>query len=189
MAIFFLGIPAVFAPIGAAAPPESGSLDALVTAIADRIDLADTVAAAKWETAQRTHQDPVIDDPDREAVVYSGMAALGAKSGLSERWVDQVFAGQIDASKIVQRGLILRWNLDRASAPTAVVDLTTVRPEIDKTNVVIIDQMADSRSALIGSGCGALVTRSVMAMLAARPMDPLHQAALLRATVPLCSVG
>ncbi|MFB7719940.1 gamma subclass chorismate mutase AroQ [Nocardia sp. NPDC056100] len=189
MTVLFLGIPVILAPVSVAAPPEPGSLDALVTAIADRIELADAVAAAKWETARATRQEPVIDDPDREAVVYSGMAALGAKSGLSERWVDQVFAGQIDASKIVQRGLILRWNLDQGSAPTVAVDLTAVRPEIDRTNVEIIDQMADRRPALTGPGCGALVIRSVMATLAVRPMDPLHQAALFRATLPLCPVG
>ncbi|WP_405492658.1 gamma subclass chorismate mutase AroQ [Nocardia sp. NBC_00511] len=169
----------------AAAAPPTDSLDQLVGLLAARIGTADTVAEIKWAAAQQDSSQPVIDDPAREATIYDAMTQLGAQHGLPETWVRQVFAGQIDASKLVQRGLVTVWESGVAHAPTPTTDLAGIRPVIDRLNTSIIDEMSDRRAELTGPGCAARVTASVVAVGARQP-DDLHQAALIQAAVPLC---
>ena len=110
-------------PAAAAAPgspvadgPES-ELSPVVEAVLRRLNTADAVAAAKWESSQQTGQAPVVDDPVREAQVYDAMAVAGSRSGLPQDWVRQVFTGQIEANKTVQYGLLTRWRFDPAAVP------------------------------------------------------------------------
>lgn len=163
--------------------PAAGSLDQLVAVVADRLDTADAVAAAKWASSAPA---PVIDDPAREAQVYDGMAQLGAARELPEDWVRQVFYGQIEASKMVQRGLVARWQFDPAAAPTEPPDLSTVRPEIDRMNTEIVDHLSARRAELSGPGCVERLAHSVFGLLATGRGDALHRIALVRATTVLC---
>lgn len=168
-----------------AAAQPTDSLDQLVGLLAERIGTADTVAEVKWAAAQQDGSQPVIDDPAREATIYDAMTQLGAQHGLPEAWVRQVFAGQIDASKLVQRGLVTVWGSGIAHAPTPATDLAGIRPVIDRLNTSIIDEMSDRRAELTGPGCAARVTASVIAV-GAHQADGLHQAALIQAAAPLC---
>ena len=166
--------------IGDPADPES--LDALVALVHERLDTADAVAAAKWATVVRTGQPPMIDDPVREAEVYDAMAAQGADLGLPEPWVRQVFEGQIEANKIVQRGLHARWRADPRAAPATPPDLAAVRPVIDRVNGDILRQLAQHRSALTGpDGAQRLVVATAPELTSGR-VDALHGTALLRGT-------
>ncbi|MET8773695.1 gamma subclass chorismate mutase AroQ [Nocardia sp. NPDC004654] len=164
--------------------PVPGSLEPLVALIAQRIDTADAVAAAKWAHAARDGSVPTIDDPEREAAVYDAMARLGAAHGLSENWVRRVFFGQIEASKTVQYGLIARWRFDPAAAPAAPPDLTGVRPTIDRLNKAIIDQLAEHRAELAAPDCMERLAPGVFAHFTTA--DPLHRLALIRAASALC---
>ncbi|MCU1640352.1 MAG: Chorismate mutase [Nocardia sp.] len=175
-----------FGTEGAAAAQHAGSLDYLVGLLADRIDTADTVAAVKWAVASRDGQEPVIDDPVREAAIYDAMAQLGAQRDLPESWVREVFLGQIEASKIVQRGLVTQWRSGLEAAPTPAMDLTAVRPVIDRVDAEIIAELAARRVELASPDSAARLASSVVATIGSRQGDPLHEAALVRATVPLC---
>ncbi|MEV0298369.1 chorismate mutase [Nocardia sp. NPDC050710] len=163
-----------------------GPLDRLVRLVADRLGSADAVAAAKWAEVANDGREPMIDDPEREAEVYDAMARLGSGRGLPEQWVRQVFFGQIEASKMVQRGLVVRWRFDPASAPSGPPKLAVVRPGIDRLNADIIDQLAAHRDELSAPDCMERLATSVFGLLAAGYADPLHQAALVRAVTALC---
>ncbi|MGW4089011.1 gamma subclass chorismate mutase AroQ [Nocardia sp. NPDC004750] len=173
-------------PVSAGAAPADRSLDRLVALVVERLDTADAVAAAKWSTAGERGIEPTIDDPVREAEVYEAMVRLGHDRELSENWVRQVFLGQIEASKTVQRGLMTRWRFDPAAAPTAPAGLDSVRPVIDRVNVEILDQLAGHRAELTAPDCAEQLARSVFGVVVADRADVLHRAALVRAAVSLC---
>ncbi|MEV5647944.1 gamma subclass chorismate mutase AroQ [Nocardia sp. NPDC052254] len=169
----------------AASGPES-ELSPVVELVLRRLDTADAVAAAKWESSQQTGQPPVVDDPVREAQVYDAMAAAGTRSGLPQDWVRQVFAGQIEANKTVQYGLLTRWRFDPAAIPAPGSGLAAVRPIIDEVNGKILDQLAAQRAVLTGPDCAQRLTSAVFPVLTSGRVDGLHAAALVRATVTLC---
>ncbi|WP_024801346.1 chorismate mutase [Nocardia sp. BMG51109] len=175
--------PAVATP-GTAGPE---TLDRLVELVLERLNTADAVAAAKWATSVRTGQPPVIDDPVRETEVYDSMAALGADLGLPDSWVRQVFLGQIEANKIVQRGLHGRWRFDSRSVPATPPDLAAVRPVIDRANVGIVRELARGRALLTGPDCTQRLTGTALGVLSSGRVDPLHGAALVRGSAALCS--
>ncbi|WP_280245374.1 chorismate mutase [Nocardia abscessus] len=173
-------------PVSAGASPADGSLDRLVALVVERLDTADAVAAAKWAAAGEHGIEPAIDDPAREAEVYDAMARLGNGRDLPENWVRQVFLGQIEAHKTVQRGLMLRWRFDLAAAPPAPAGLASVRPVIDRVNVEILDQLATRRAELSAPDCAERLARSVFGVFTTGRGDPLHRAALVRAAASLC---
>ncbi|MBF6220961.1 gamma subclass chorismate mutase AroQ [Nocardia abscessus] len=173
-------------PVSAGASPADGSLDRLVALVVERLDTADAVAAAKWAAAGEHGVQPAIDDPAREAEVYDAMARLGNSRDLPENWVRQVFLGQIEAHKTVQRGLMLRWRFDPAAAPEATAGLASVRPAIDRVNVEILDQLATRRAQLTAPDCAERLARSVFGVFTTGGGDPLHRAALVRAAASLC---
>lgn len=164
---------------------DDPALDRIVALVIERLDTADAVAAAKWATAAQNGGLPSIDDPEREAQVYDVMARLGADRGLPETWIRQVFYEQIEANKIVQHGLVTRWRFDPAAAPSALPELASVRPVIDRVNVEIVDQLALRRAELTGPHCALRLASPVFGALTSG-RDALHQAALVRATAALC---
>ncbi|WP_454194432.1 chorismate mutase [Nocardia sp. Marseille-Q1738] len=173
-------------PASAGASPADGSLDRLVALVVERLDTADAVAAAKWAAAGERGIEPTIDDPVREAEVYDAMARLGNGRDLPENWVRQVFFGQIEANKTVQRGLMLRWRFDPAAAPNDPAGLASVRPVIDRVNGEILDQLAARRAELTAPDCTERLARSVFRVFVTGRIDALHQAALVRAAIALC---
>ncbi|MFI5778491.1 gamma subclass chorismate mutase AroQ [Nocardia sp. NPDC051570] len=174
-------------PVAHADPMAERPLDRVVELALTRLRTGDTVAAAKWVSAAASGTEPVIDDPAREAVVYDAMARAGAELGVPEDWVRQVFFGQIEANKMVQRGLLARWRFDPAAAPTTAPNLAAVRPVIDRVNGEIVAQLAAHRAELSGPGCAERLATSVFPSLTSGSADALHQAALVRASAALCS--
>lgn len=179
--------PSAPAPTGDGAPRADSALSPLVEAVLRRLNTADAVAAAKWAAAQATGQPPAVDDPAREAQVYDAMATAGARSGLPQDWVRQVFTGQIEANKTVQYGLLTRWRFDPAAAPApGTSDLAAVRPVIDEVNAEILKQLAEQRAVLEAPDCTRHLAAAVFPVATARRVDALHGAALVRAAVSLC---
>ncbi|GAB0103963.1 chorismate mutase [Nocardia sp. JMUB6875] len=177
---------ALVAGQGVAHAQEAQSLDRLVGLVVDRLETADTVAAVKWAGAVRDGGEPVIDDPAREAAIYDAMGALGVERGLPAGWVRAVFEGQIEANKLVQRGLVAEWRSQLVSAPVPATDLAGIRPVIDRANTGIVDELSARRAELASGDCPARLTGTVLAVAGARHVDLLHQAALVRAALPLC---
>ncbi|MEU7630041.1 gamma subclass chorismate mutase AroQ [Nocardia sp. NPDC049220] len=177
----------VLCPAIANATPDDESLDRLIALVVERLDTGDVVAAAKWAAATARDTEPTVDDPSREAEVYDAMARLGRERGLPVDWVREVFAGQIEANKTVQRGLMTRWRFDPAAVPHAPADLVSVRPRIDRMNEEIVEQLAAQRNTLTGPRCMERLAHSVFGVFTAARSDALHHTALVRAAVPLCS--
>ncbi len=174
-------VPAAHAQAPADAPVSS---DPLIDLLLERLNTADAVIAAKWVGA--ADRNPVIDDPAREQVVYDSMSRAGAALGLPESWVRQVFAGQIEANKMVQRGLLARWRLDPASVPRTSPDLTAVRPIIDRVNGEILRQLAQRRAELRGPTCAERLSTGVFGVFTGSRTDTLHRMALVRAAAAVC---
>jgi hypothetical protein len=119
---------------GLAEPRRSGSLTPLARLILERILLADKVAAAKFGTGRP------IDDPVREHQELDRVAELSVDMGLDPRASTEFFRDQIEANKVVQRGLHALWTDHPELRPSARPDLTgEIRPRLDALTTQILD--------------------------------------------------
>ncbi|WP_325704091.1 gamma subclass chorismate mutase AroQ [Pseudonocardia sp.] len=164
-------------PGGAAANPLSD----LVALAAQRIGTGDVVSAAKFGTPQ------AIDDPAREKQELDAVAAESPGLGVNPAESAQFFRDQIEASKVVQRGLYQLWTAHPELRPTTKPDLSkTVRPELDALTTEIMHQLQVTAAARhSGAQCA---TQSAAAVAdAAKPLDQLHRGALDVATHAVCA--
>ncbi|MGW3275346.1 gamma subclass chorismate mutase AroQ, partial [Streptomyces kronopolitis] len=118
------------APAPSAAPAHSpyGQLRPLAALSAERLATADVVAAAKYGTGSP------IDDPAREQEVLNSVAEQARQLGADPAATTRIFRDQIEANKVVQRGLYRQWDANPAQAPTERPDLQEVRKEINRIN-------------------------------------------------------
>jgi chorismate mutase len=147
---------------------------AFVELAVQRLAVAEAVAAAKYGSPRP------IDDPAREAVVMAGAMnrarAVQADPDVARRFV----AAQMEANKLVQRGLFAHWRDEPGCAPTRRPDLAReVRPDLDR----IDEQLMRLLPRLATPGCRALVGRA--RLRAERRLDALHRRGLARALAPL----
>ncbi|WP_411126774.1 chorismate mutase [Streptomyces sp. x-19] len=181
---------AVAAPAGAAARPTTGPLAAapapadrlrpLAALSADRLATADLVAAAKWGTGSP------IDDPAREREVLAAVAAQARQVGADPEATVRIFRDQIEASKLVQRGLHRRWAADPAQAPTSRPDLARVRAEIDRINGELVRAVAASPQARTAPDCVPRLAVDALRVGRQRHPDLLHAAGLARSLRSVC---
>ncbi|ANS65366.1 chorismate mutase [Streptomyces lincolnensis] len=182
-------VPAVAAP--AAAPARTAPVRAadvapgltpLTDLFAQRLLLADKVAAAKYGT------DKPIDDPVREQQILDDVAARAVGLGLDPEAVKVVFRDQIEANKVVQRGLYARWDAHPAQRPTERPDLVKeVRPQLDRITTEVLDAL--QRTAVVRGGASCeprLAVASVRSAFGYR-LDVLHWEGLARAVSSVCS--
>src|SRR5438067_7482141 len=158
----------------------SESLLPLVKSSADRVQIADQVAAAKFGTTQP------IDDPAREQQVLDGVAAKAPSLGLDPAVVRQFFRDQIEANKIVQRGLYAFWTAHPDQAPATRPDLSTIRPQIDRITDSLLHELAGTTASRAGHFCEARVFVGVHVVDAMRHLDQLHAEALGRSLDSAC---
>jgi chorismate mutase len=110
--------------------------DVLLPLVVRRLAVAESVAVAKWSSGRP------VEDRDREAVVLSAAAARAQRAGIDATLVYRVMAAQIEASKIVQRGLIARWRDQPASAPTSRTGLRGVRQTLEAIDEEFVTALA-----------------------------------------------
>jgi chorismate mutase len=151
---------------------SAAQLDALVELVVERLSLARDVAAAKYGSG-----DP-IDDPIREQqVLRSAGCALNVTS-VSRRTGMQFFQDQIEASKVVQRGLYHRWYRHPEEIPATSPDLAAeVRPKLDRITAQIIQQfrcMNEVPSFKPGD-VADLIDRRLSAAVPERQLPRLHR--------------
>ncbi|MEU5209095.1 chorismate mutase [Streptomyces sp. NPDC020742] len=173
-------------PASVAAPahaPWSGPLRPLVTLSAERLATADLVAAAKWGT------DSPIDDPARERQVLDAVAEQARQVGADPAATVRIFRDQIEANKVVQRGLHRRWTADPDTAPTARPDLGEVRKEINRINTALVRAVADSAGARSAPSCRPLLVAAEARVRHERHLDALHSLALARSLRSACATG
>ncbi|MFJ4641882.1 chorismate mutase [Streptomyces hygroscopicus] len=168
------------AAVAAPGGPVRASLRPLVELSAERALVADEVAAAKWGT------DSPIDDPAREREVLDAVARQAEELGADPVATARIFRDQIEASKVVQRGLYRRWAADPAQAPTDRPDLGRIRLEINRINGELVRAIADSAALREAPSCEGRLTAGAAAVIHGRRLDTLHTVALGRALPSVC---
>jgi chorismate mutase len=156
------------------------SLETLTAIAAQRVQLADTVAAAKWGT------DAAINDPVREKAVLDAVAAKSAQQGINPKAVQAVFTDQIEANKAVQYGLYSRWRAHPEQAPTTRPALGQVRPILDRITDQLLAELKATQPLRANHSCTAQLTRTRNRIERTRHLDPLHEDALVRALSSIC---
>ncbi|MFJ5678139.1 chorismate mutase [Streptomyces sp. NPDC093097] len=170
-------------PVSAPVVPVSasaGRLRPLAALSAERLATADLVAAAKWGTGSP------IDDPAREREVLDAVAEQARQWGADPEATRRIFRDQIEANKLVQRGLHRRWDADPAHAPTTRPDLARVRQEINRLNTELVRAIAVSPQARTAPGCGPRLVVSALRVGRERHLDLLHAAGLARSLRSVC---
>lgn len=169
-------------PAGHETPaPGHGALDPVVRLSAQRLLVADEVAAAKWGTGRP------IEDPARERQVLDAAAAdarrLGADSGQTVRF----FRDQIAAAGLVERVLTARWTADPSQAPGTRPALAGIRTALDRLDDRLVHALADTAGPRADPSCGARLAGDSARVAAELRLDTVHDAALARALATVCN--
>ncbi|WP_086851726.1 chorismate mutase [Amycolatopsis kentuckyensis] len=167
----------------APASASSPSLWRLTDLAAQRVAIADQVAAAKYGTPSP------IDDPAREQQIYDSVAARAPGLGLDPADAVRFFRAQIEANKLVQRGLYARWDAHPEEVPAGRPDLGQIRPVIDGLNTGLLTELAATATSRAARSCPVhqLVTADVVELF--HRFDALHRQALAAATSATCTAG
>ena len=181
--VFCMAVAGATPAAASAQTPSREGLIPLVGVAAERILLADKVAAAKFGTSIP------IEDPVREQQVLDRAAALAAEAGIDVPETVEFFRAQIEMSKVVQRGLYDRWTRHPELAPTERPDLATeVRPALDRITVAFIGHLAATENLRQPTlRCTISLTIAEAASDLRYRLDRLHERALHGAVERLCT--
>ncbi|MGQ5639279.1 MULTISPECIES: chorismate mutase [unclassified Streptomyces] len=167
-------------PGTAAAAPAPSPLRPVASLAAERLATADLVAAAKWGTTSP------IDDPAREQQVLDSVAAQAEQLGADPDEARRVFRDQIEANKIVQRGLFARWTAHPEQAPITKPDLNVVRQTINRINTDLVRTLAGTTAERTTPACAPELAVAVVEVHHEKHPDLLHTGALVRSLVSVC---
>ncbi|MER5578926.1 chorismate mutase [Streptomyces massasporeus] len=149
---------------------------------AQRLLLADKVAAAKYGT------DTPIDDPAREAQILTDVRSRAAGLGLDADAVAAVFRDQIEANKLVQRGLYTRWDANPGERPTERPDLAKeVRPALDRITTGLLAALAETDRDRAVPSCAPRLAVAAGWSAYTHRLDALHLEGLGRALPSVCA--
>ncbi len=167
--------------VAAPARADNGSpLSELVDAAAQRLQVAEPVAAYKWSTHGG------IEDPVR---VQQQLAELGDQATavhLDRGYVTGVFGDQIRATEGIEYSRFADWKLNPGSAPAGGPDLTASRSAIDTFNHTMLTQIAANWELLHSPACAAQLEAAKNGVVPGRQLDGLYQQALSLATRSYC---
>ncbi|OMC56319.1 chorismate mutase [Mycobacterium sp. IS-836] len=158
---------------------DSG-LTELVDAAAQRLQLAEPVAAVKW----RTHG--AIEDPDRVERELAKVGAEATARHVDPAYVTQVFRDQIHATEAIEYSRFAAWKLDPASVPADPPDLPTLRSAIDALNQTMLTQIAANWGLLHSPACAPQLDAASGGVIWARQLDGVDRQALSLATSSYC---
>jgi chorismate mutase len=153
----------------------------LIDAAAERLQIADPVAANKWLTGGS------INDPARVQQVLDGVRADAESHGISVVFVQQVFTDQINATEGIEYERFAEWKFDASSAPGSAPDLAASRSRIDGLNHEMVSQIALQWPILHSPTCASEVATAVSDVSDARAFDALYRRALGVATRSYCT--
>jgi chorismate mutase len=162
------------------AKPPSEPLLTLVDLAAQRVQVADTVAASKWGT------DSSITDPVREQAVLTSATMKSAQLGIDPAISVRVFTDQIEANKAVQYALYSRWSAYPDQAPTVRPDLGRLRPILDHITDELLAQLKLTQDLRADPACGGQLASARQHIEQAHAFNRVHGDALGRATASLC---
>jgi chorismate mutase len=175
--VVFLVSAALLAAVPASAAP---SLWHLTDLAAQRVRIAVQVAAAKYGTPSP------IDDPVREQQIYDTVAARAPQLGLDPADAVRFFRAQIEANKVVQRGLYARWDTHPSEVPPTRPDLGEIRPVIDRLNTGLLTELAATLPARSARSCPQRQLLAAGVADVVHHFDALHARALGEAVAATC---
>ncbi|MEU6145371.1 chorismate mutase [Streptomyces sp. NPDC047081] len=178
-AVALLAIPSNAATATASTAPAD-ALQPVAALAAERLATADLVAAAKFGT------DSPIDDPAREQVVLDTVAAQAQQIGADPEEIRRIFRDQIEANKLVQRGLYAEWTAHPDQAPTTKPDLNVVRQTINRINTDLVQSLADTTPQRTALTCRPELAVAVIEVHHQKHPDLLHTRALVRSLASVC---
>lgn len=160
----------------ASAPPET--LQPLLVTLNERLNIGDLVALTKWDSGK-----PIQDSP-REAQVIANARKLAVERKMDPEDVGQLLAAQMEANKLVQYGLLAKWQAAGKAPDTPRPDLAKqIRPRLDELQNRLLQQYADFKPYRNDPSCANWITQA----RASLATDQLHELALIRATGELCT--
>ncbi|OBH35777.1 chorismate mutase [Mycobacterium sp. E342] len=167
----------VAAPVRA---DETSPLHDLVDAAAQRLQIAEPVAAFKWTTHG------AIEDQVRVRQELANMAAQAAARQIDPDYVTRIFGDQISATEGIEYARFADWKLDPAAAPTGAEDLSASRSSIDTLNQTMLSQVVTGWDLLHSPACPGQLDLASREVTGARRLDGLYQRALALATRSYC---
>jgi chorismate mutase len=171
---------AACAPATEEARSGGESFLALVDLSANRVQIADAVAAAKWGTASP------INDPVREQAVLRAAATKSTQLAIDPAVSIQIFTDQIEANKTVQYALYSYWSTHPDRIPSTRPDLNSIRPILDQTTDELLTQLNATQHIRAAPSCAAQLAAARQHVKQTRALDPLHDNALGRALESVC---
>jgi chorismate mutase len=175
-----VGVLVFAAPLARARADSTSPLTVLVGAAAQRLQVADPVAAFKWNTHS------AIEDPGR---VQQELAKLGAEATAAHvdpNYVTRVLGDQINATEAIEYSRFAGWKLNPADAPATAPDLSESRSTIDGLNQTMLTQIAADWDQLHSPACAPDLDAARSDVVRARQLDGLYQQALSLATQSYC---
>ncbi|WP_082981095.1 chorismate mutase [Mycolicibacter heraklionensis] len=166
-------------PVPARADGASPLSD-LVDAAAQRLQVADDVAAIKWQTGG------AIEDPARVGQQLAKLAAEAAAKDLAPDYVRRIFADQITATEAAEHYRFAQWKLDPAAAPSTAPELAASRARIDGFNQVMLAQIGQRWELLHSPDCAGELGEAIRTVSDARQLDEFYRRALASATQDYC---
>ncbi|WP_415823596.1 chorismate mutase [Mycobacterium basiliense] len=177
----------VAALMGASVPAWAdgpSALVELVDAAAQRLAVAEPVAAFKW-SAHLPVEDPARVQQQLAELADAAIREAGPDP-IDPDYVTRVFGDQISATEAIEYSRFAEWKLNPADAPSPPSDLSAARSEIDSLNVKIFSQIVLNWSLLHAPECARELANASSATIRARRFDSLYQKALASATQSYC---
>ena len=164
-------------------PAGENPLDNLLELAVQRIIVAQDVAAVKYVSHRP------IDDPVREREILQTVASALSANGHYQQAGLQFFRDQIEASKVIQRGLHHRWHAHPEEVPPVCCSLDAeVRPKLDQITKQIVRQFeyAAAMPRMRRGDVAALVDKRLSTAMPARQLPRLHWHVAVFAMRSLC---
>ncbi|MCJ8203202.1 chorismate mutase [Pseudomonas sp. RGM2987] len=159
------------------ATPAPEALSPLLTAIGERIAIADQVALSKWDSHKP------VEDRQREREVIAAAVAQAPAYKLTGETVEAFFAAQIEANKMVQYINLSDWALEGKAPDLPRPDLVgQIRPQLDRLQKRLLQQLADFAPYRSDPQCPQWLAQATHN----DKQHPIHRLALIRATGQLC---
>ncbi|WP_082960638.1 MULTISPECIES: chorismate mutase [unclassified Mycobacterium] len=179
LGVVAVAVAAVLA-VGSARAGSASPLTELVDAAAQRLQVAEPVAAFKWNTHG------AVEDPARVQQQLAELGDAAAADHLDRDYVTRIFGDQIEATEAIEYRRFADWKLNPAAAPGASPDLSSSRATIDGFNRTMLSQIADHWDELHSAACAAQLDAATVDVTRAHRLDGLYQQALALATHAYC---
>ena len=160
---------------------STSALIELVDAAGQRLQIAEPVAAFKWNTHG------ALEDPGRVQQEVSTLSAEAASKHVDPDYVTRAFGDQISATEAIEYQRFADWKLNPSGAPAGPPDLAASRSAIDGLNQTMLTQIAANWDLLRSPQCPGQLDAARHDVVQARHLDSLYQRALSTATQSYCS--